>query len=621
MRFPRPVVTTSEGLKQLSAILADHDLICFDCETTSPDGDGLAFDRFMFGYSVAVKIDGEWRGWYIPVRHDNVRDLFYTPPKNAPLDKALDLIRGLQGKTLIIHNLSFEYKVFINEGIDPKLFQYEDTYAIAYLIDPTREGGNGLKALVKDIVGYQMKDFTFARAGVQDGRFAPLGTMAPYAIDDVVQMGRLYDKLWPVLEKRSLVKVYRDLYLEIIPLSVEMTEHGIKIDRSRLEQLEKDWYAELGQISDWFNSVFKTECNLASPKWLSDSLVDTGILPPLRGMERGASGQWSTASKIVQRWADGENNTPPKGVDCAKKLLRNRSLSKLISAYTETLIKAADSRLFVHPSFKPMGTSTGRWSCNNPNLQTVPSRTEEGKKIRACFIADQDDDMVLVGADFSQIEYRLLAHFSQAPALVESYINGEDLHRRTAAIVYGIDIDKVTDKQRSSAKGVNFGIIYGQGPAALAETIGTDEAGAKKFLKRYFDKIDGVKPWMEGYIERSRSLGYTTTLLGRRRYLPDLKSPITGFRAAAERRVINTRIQGSAADLTNIALRNLQRAINEGLPASIQLMVHDEIIVSCKRADAADVAAAMERIMGSVVQLRVPLIAEAQVGLDMKEIK
>jgi len=205
---------------------------------------------------------------------------------------------------------------------------------------------------------------------------------------------------------------------------------------------------------------------------------------------------------------------------------------------------------------------------------------------------------------------------------LDAYLNGQDLHRRTASIVYNKPIDQVTDKERSRAKGVNFGIIYGQGPAALGESLGMSEYEAKQFLKRYFKVIPGVKEWMEKYKQGATRHGYTETLLGRRRYLPDLKSGRFGLRSAAERRVINTRIQGSAADITNLAIRNLFRAKEQGdFPAEIQLMIHDEIIVTCEEHLAQEVADKMVDIMQSVVELTVPLIVEANIGRNLKETK
>lgn len=616
----RRVIQTSKNLKQLQLYLQKFDTIAFDCETSSPNGNGLDNDRFMIGYSIAVFDNDKWFGWYIPIRHDNLDGLFYEPADNAPLEESLDLIRSLYGKTLIVHNVAFEYRTFFNENIDRFKFEYHDTLAMGWLLDPSRDGGNGLKSLVKKKVGYSMTEFSSFGKG--DPRYTPIASMAPYAIDDVVQMGKLFHILEHEIDNDGLSKVYNEIYREIVAYSTDMSINGCKVDIERLKSLRVGWRQELNDIDQWFKKKLHiSEVKLESSKWLNQMLIEKYKLwPVLLDMERGKSGQYSVGAGNIKRWANGERKTSKAGIECAKKILRNRELSKLINAYCKTLVNAADENDYCHPSLGPFGTVTGRWNCKNPNLQTIPSRSNDGQIIRECFIADEG--MSLVGADYSQIEYRLLAHFTQSEPLLDAYLNGEDLHRRTASIVYNKPIEEVTDKERSRAKGVNFGIIYGQGPQALAEVLGLTEDGAKKFLARYFRLIPGVRDWMDSYKEQCRSVGYTQTILKRRRYLPDLSSHRRGLRGAAERRVINTRIQGSAADITNLAIRNMQREINEGkLPCKILLMVHDEIITTCRQEDAEFVAERMTDIMQSVVKIRVPLIVEAKIGKNMRETK
>mgnify|MGYP003647836265 CR=1 FL=1 len=615
-RIKRPlrrVIQTQKSLIQLREYLSQFGTIAFDLETTSPRGNGLDSDRFMIGYSVAVFDNEKWVGFYVPIRHDNPEGLFYEEADNAPLDIAIDVIKSLYGKTLIIQNIQFEYKTFFNEGIDRFQFKYEDTLAMAWLLDPSRDGGNGLKALVKKKVGYSMTEFSSFGKG--DPRYTPIASMAPYAIDDVVQMGKLYHILEKEIDDVGLIKVYKDLYCEIVPYSTDMSINGIKVDIDRLKSLQTIWRQELDEIDQWFRDKLRLqEIRLESPKWLNQILIEQFKLwPILLDMDKGKSGQYSTASGNVKRWSEGERRTSAVGMECAKKILRNRGLNKLISAYCKTLVRSADINNYCHPRFSVFGTVTGRWNCVDPNLQTVPSRSDDGQLIRECFIADEG--MVLIGADYSQIEYRLLAHFTQSKPLIEAYLNGEDLHKRTAAIIYDKHIDDVTDKERSSAKGVNFAIIYGQGPKALAQALKTDGDGAKRFLRKYFRLIPGVEGWMESYREACASRGYTQTLLGRRRYLPDLTSHKFKFRGAAERRAINTRVQGSAADITNLAIRNIQREINKGnLPCKILLMVHDEVVVTCLEQDAEYVAKRITEIMQSVVSLSIPLIVEAKIG-------
>jgi DNA polymerase-1 len=363
--------------------------------------------------------------------------------------------------------------------------------------------------------------------------------------------------------------------------------------------------------------------NFGSSKQLSDLFIDTlQIWKPLED-KRGGNDSWSTATDNLKTWSKTDNKkSTPLGKDIATQLLRYREISKLTTTYAEPLaiLGANDLNQRIHCSLNPMGTATGRFSCTNPNLQTIPSKSKDGKLIRECFIAKQG--YKLIGCDYSQIELRLLAHFTQSKPLVDAYFQGMDVHSSTASSIFQIPIEQVDEQKRRIGKGINFALIYGQGPRALAESVGVTEADAKMFIQRYFDNVRGVKEWKQGYIEECRTNLSTQTILGRKRLLTEFTTKDRELISRAERISVNTRIQGSAADLCNLAIRNFYRKINElGLDAKLLLQVHDEIVVECKEEIVEQVKDLLVYTMENVVKLRVPLVADPAIGNNLRETK
>jgi DNA polymerase-1 len=633
-KLKKSIISNDKDLQLLEDELSSYTTYCFDTETTNDQGDGLAFNRYMFGCSIAVKHNDRWKGYYISVRHksNNQISLFDNNQCDncTPTKVVATIQKLLSNKNVIIHNSQFERGVFKNEGIDYSTFNIIDTLPLAWLLDPERDGGNGLKNLVKQQLKYKMTEFS-AFKEFKDASLAPQSTMGLYAIDDVVQLGKLYDKLYPILLKDSrMSKIYHEIYLELVGIAFQMHYTGIEVDTEKLRSLAHIWKNEIQTIEINIKDAIKPslngsdisvdKLNLGSSKQLSELFIDTLCLwQPLED-DRGGNGSWSTATDNLKTWS--KSKSTPLGKEIATNILRHREISKLLGTYAEPLAQLGeqDVNRRVHCSLNPMGTATGRFSCKNPNLQTIPSKSKDGKIIRECFIAKKG--YKLIGCDYSQIELRLLAHFTKAKALVDAYHDGKDVHSATASSIFQIPIDQVDEQKRRIGKGINFALIYGQGANALAESVGVSLSDAKLFIQRYFDNVQGVREWKAGYIEECRSNLSTKTILGRTRLLPEFSTKDRELIARAERISVNTRIQGSAADLCNLAIRNFFRKLNEqNLDAKLLLQVHDEIVVECREDIVEYVKDLLVDTMQSVVKLEVPLIADPAIGNNLRETK
>lgn len=633
-KLKKTIISSDTDLQLLEDELSSYDTYCFDTETTNDNGDGLAFNRYMFGCSIAVKHNDRWKGYYISVRHktNNQVSLFDNNHcENCTPEKVSKTIQNLlSNKRVIIHNSQFERGVFKNENIDYSTFNIIDTLPLAWLLDPERDGGNGLKNLVKQQLKYKMTEFS-AFKEFKDASLAPQSTMSLYAVDDVVQLGKLFDKLYSMLLKDSrMAKIYHEIYLELVNIAFDMHYEGIEVDTEKLSSLANVWDVECRQIEQTIkdsvrpmlsdSDISVDKLNMGSSKQLSELFIDTlCIWQPLEN-DRGGNGSWSTATDNLKTWT--KSKSTPLGKEIATHILRHREISKLCSTYAEPLAQLGNSdvRKRIHCSLNPIGTATGRFSCTNPNLQTIPSKSKDGKIIRECFVAQKG--YKLIGCDYSQIELRLLAHFTKSKPLVDAYHEGKDVHSATASSIFQIPIDQVDEQKRRIGKGINFALIYGQGPRALAESVGVSESDAKLFIQRYFDNVKGVKEWKSSYIEECRSNLNTKTILGRTRLLPEFTTKDRELVARAERVSVNTRIQGSAADLCNLAIRNFYRKLQElRIDAKLLLQVHDEIVVECREEIVEYVKDLLVDTMQSVVKLEVPLIADPAIGNNLRETK
>ena len=459
-----------------------------------------------------------------------------------------------------------------------------DTMLAAYVLDPQRPSFD-LRALCEG-------------AGVPWDEACPAAPLWPL-------------RLWQEekLEADELTAVYRDIERPLAGVLYAMEREGFLIDANVLESLGRDFRARAAELEEQIYNLAGETFNIKSPKQLSEVLFDKLGLPRPRKTNRG----FATTSAEVLESLSGDYPI------CAL-ILEYRKYQKLDSTYVGALIKLRDANGRVHSSFDQTATATGRISSNEPNLQNIPVRTEVGREIRAAFVAKPG--CVLVDADYSQIELRVLAHMSGDETMRSAFLEGQDIHSRTAAEVYGVPLAEVTPAMRSAAKAVNFGIVYGISDFTLARNISVTRAEARDFMERYFARYPGVKRFMEEAVRLGRERGYARTLLGRRRYLPELKSGNYNVRAFGERCAMNSPIQGTAADIIKLAMIRVFEALRaQDLRARLILQVHDELIVEAPEDEAGRVRALLQECMEGVMRLSVPLRTDISVGRNWRECK
>ncbi len=400
-------------------------------------------------------------------------------------------------------------------------------------------------------------------------------------------------------------QVYREIELPLAYVLRDMESEGMLVDAEVLQSLGADFKKQIAALTDEIAEMAGVRINLNSPKQLGELLFTTlGIPSPTKKI--------STRAEVLEQLAE--------DYPICEKILEYRKYQKLQSTYIDALIPMRDSQGRIHTSFDPVGTATGRISSSEPNLQNIPVRTELGKAIRGAFIAGPG--RVLVDADYSQIELRVLAHISGDPTMIHAFQEGQDIHARTASEVYGVPLEEVTSQMRSACKAVNFGIVYGISEFTLAKNIGVSRWEAKDFIDRYFHRYPGVKAYMDGAVKKGYAQGYVTTLMGRRRYLPELQSSNYNLRSFGERCAMNSPIQGTAADIIKLAMIRVAKALKDGsYQAKLIMQVHDELIIEAPEAEAEAVKTLLRDCMENVAALSVPLKTEISTGADWRECK
>ncbi len=432
---------------------------------------------------------------------------------------------------------------------------------------------------------------------------APLGARgAAPARAEIVEA--LTAALAPKLAEAGLEPLFRDIEMPLAPILAEMEATGIAVDAAALAEISREFGAEETRLERECYELAGRQFNLNSPNQLREMLF-TELKLPTKGIKKTKSG-FSTDADTMEKLAAAH--------PMPRKLLEYRSVAKLKSTYADALGAMVDRTTGrIHTTLHQALTATGRLSSSDPNLQNIPTRSEEGRRIRRAFVAEQGH--LLLSADYSQIDLRVLAHLSGDATLVQAFQRGEDIHARTACEVMGIAADKVGPEQRRLAKVINFGIIYGMGPQRLAAELAIPVSEASDYIKRYFDRLPGVRAWFEQTLERGRRDGFVSTMFGRRRYLPELNAPPGGSRAQAERIAINTPIQGTAADLIKVAMIRLHSDIRRmELPARILMQVHDELLLEVRKDALAAVADTARREMEGVATIRVPLCVDLKSG-------
>jgi DNA polymerase-1 len=434
-------------------------------------------------------------------------------------------------------------------------------------------------------------------------------TAARYAAEDADMALRLMHAQVPELEESGTAELFRDVEMPLSLVLTAMQRVGVKVDTAFLEEMSGRLEEELARLEGECHGLADTEFNLNSPQQLADVLFVRLGLPTGKKTKTG----YSTDSEVLEKLRPHH--------DLPGKILEYRQVAKLKSTYVDALPRLVHPDTGrIHASFNQTVAATGRLSSSDPNLQNIPVRTELGRQVREAFVPGEPG-WLLLSADYSQIELRIMAHLSGDPVLVEAFREGIDVHRDTAARIFGVDPDEVTDLQRGQAKTVNFGILYGQGAFGLARTLGIPNAEASAFLKEYKAIYAGVIDYLDSTLEGARERGYVTTLLGRRRYLPNLKARGGPARAAAERLAVNTPIQGSAADMIKVAMVRLDERLRaEGRRSRMIAQVHDELLLEVPEEEADEVGAVVREVMEGAVELSVPVLVNVGIGGTWAEI-
>lgn len=602
------IVRDEAGLKALVETLNAADAIVWDVETTSVD----QMQAELVG--IALAVDGE-RGYYVPVGHQSGQQL--------SLSRVIDALQAPLTNPKIpkyAHNAVYDLVVMQRYGIDVTPVTF-DTMIAEWLRDPVSKF-LGLKAFARqylevnmtsidDLIGKGKKQQTMDRVAIEQ--------VGPYAAADAGVTFRAVEHLRPQLEQAGLVDLYETLEMPLVPVIAAMQQAGIALDVAYLAQMSERLASSLQALEDEIHALGGGygRFNINSPKQLNDVLFGKLGLPTA-GIRKTAHG-YSTDAATLERLAS------DTGAPIVLKILEYRELAKLKGTYVDALPELVNPHTGrVHTSYNQTGTSTGRLSSSNPNLQNIPIRTQIGREVRRAFVAPAG--RLLLAVDYSQIELRVLAHISQDATLLEAFAQGQDIHAATAATVYGIPLDQVTYEQRSFAKRVNFGLIYGMGAFRLSRDTDLTLAEAEAFVSTYFERLPGVEKYIEESKRRATSDGYLTTLFGRKRFFPALVSG-QGDRQSQQgelRAAVNMPIQGTAADIMKRAMINLHDEIQRrGLDALLTLQVHDELVLEVPEAQLEMVRDLVVLVMEDAYVMDAPLKANAQAGknwYDMQDV-
>ncbi|MEN3237622.1 DNA polymerase I [Methylobacterium ajmalii] len=604
-------VTTVESLDSWIAEAVEAGIVAVDTETTALD----ANKADLVGVSLAT---APGRACYIPLSHRGGEDLFGGGllPGQLSWEAVQARLKPLLENPSVLkigQNVKYDWLVLARHGIEVRPF--DDTMLISYVLDAGK-GSHGMDELARRHLGHQPITFAdVAGTGRQKVTFdkVALDKATAYAAEDADVTLRLWRLMKPRLAAERRATVYETLERPLVPVLARMEREGIKVDRQMLSRLSGDFAQSLARLEDEIQEMAGEKFSVSSPKQIGDILFGKMGLP---GAKKTPSGQWATPATLLEELAG-------QGLELPRKILDWRQLSKLKSTYTDSLQEHADRETDrVHTSFALAATTTGRLSSSDPNLQNIPVRTEEGRRIRQAFVADAGHK--LISADYSQIELRLLAHIADIPQLRQAFEDGIDIHAATASAMFGVPLDQMTSDLRRRAKTINFGIIYGISAFGLADRLGIPQGEAAAFIKQYFERFPGIRAYIDDTKKLCRDKGYVTTLFGRVCHYPQIRSNNPQERASVERQAINAPIQGTAADIIRRAMVRMEGALSEaGLSTRMLLQVHDELVFEAPD-DEVDralpiIARVMEEAPHPAVTLRVPLAVEAKAALNWQE--
>ena len=589
------LVESDADIKALTDLLFKQKQFVFDTETTNID----VYSAELVGLSFAIKAH---EAWYLSM-----------PADQKECQKKLELLRPLFDSESILkigQNLKYDISMLSQYGISVRgpLF---DTMLAHYLLEPEQRHNmdylaevylNYLTIPIEDLIGKGRQQKTM--------REVPVEQVKEYAAEDADITLQLYEKLMPLLKENGVEKLFYEIEMPLVPVLSRMEANGVKIDTENLQQISEAFGVEIRKIEEEIYKAAGMPFNIASPKQLGEVLFEK--LKIDEKAKKTKTGQYATGEDVLQKLS---HKHP-----IIQMILDYRSLTKLKSTYLDALPALVNPKDgLIHTSYNQAVTATGRLSSNNPNLQNIPVRTEKGREIRRAFVP-RSEAYTLLAADYSQIELRIIAHLSQDPAMVADFNLGHDIHAATAAKVFHVPMDQVTKEQRSRAKAVNFGIIYGMSAFGLAERMELSRSEAADIIKKYFEEYAGIKEYMNRSISLARERGYAETILGRRRYLRDINGANSVVRGFAERNAINAPIQGSSADMIKIAMIGIHQELERlKMQSKMILQVHDELVFDTHLDELDTLKAIVQDKMVNALPLSVPVVVEMNTGVNWLE--
>ena len=575
--------------------------IALDTETDSLD----VLSARLVGVSLSL---GVGQGWYVPLAHRVQSPQLSWEAEVRPRLSAL-FVQG--GPSIIGHNLKFDLGVLASHGLDLRASVSAgfDTMIASFLVNQER-ARHSLDECAQRYLGRRTISFEeVVPTGVPGASFdsVDIETATRYAAEDAEVAFALKEYLAPRIQANGLGPLFHEIEMPLVAVLGEMEREGVRVDSEALGELSHQLTVDMQRLEREIYESAGKAFNIASPKQLAEVLFTRLGLPVIKKRKTGPSTDVTVLEELRYQH-------PLPG-----QVLEYRHLTKLLGTYVEVLPRLVHPKTGrIHSSYNQAVAATGRLSSSDPNLQNIPVRTAQGRQIREAFLPAAGK--VFVGADYSQIELRVLAHLSQDPGLIETFQRGEDIHTRTALEIFGGSAADVTREMRSRAKTINFGVLYGMSAFRLAREFGVPRGDAQRFIDRYFDRYPGIKAYMERTVAGGRETGYVTTLLGRRRYIPELTAGKKALQQAAERMAINTPVQGTAADVIKKAMVHISAALRErGSGARMVMQVHDELLFEVPEAEAEAIRDLVVEQMEGALELSVPLTVEAAIGRNWND--
>lgn len=601
------VVTNLEELQNYINLIEENEkIVAFDCETTSLD----TLNTQLVGFSLSSQAG---KGIYVPLYTSNLFENLDFIPQDKALEQIARLFNNPQ-VTVILHNGKFDYKVLRSNGIkinnNKVSCKLVDTMIAEWLLNSDKTGKNSysLEYLAETKLGLKGIEYEDLVPKGQTFADLPVEKAYPYAAEDADFTFQLWQKLEPQLKSQNLYELFTSTEMRLMPLLAEMEIQGIHLDSQTLYDYNKELTIGIEDIQNKIYSTVGHTFNIASPKQLQEILFTERGLKPTKKTKTG----YSTDTSVLEELALYD--------PVPKMILEYRELAKLQSTYVETLPTMCDKNERIHTDFIQTGTATGRLSCREPNLQNIPVRNEAGRKIRSAFTATPGT--ILISADYSQIELVVLAHLSQDKNMCNAFISGTDVHKATAALIFGVPQEEVTPQMRRTAKTINFGVIYGMSAFRLANDLGISRTQAAEFIENYFKTYSSVNDFINSTIQKTEETGFVQTIFGRKRQIANINSKNKLEKSGAERMAVNTPVQGSAADIVKKAMLDVSKALEEeNTQAKLILQVHDELLVECpdNPQTIEKTISIIKEKMENAVKLNVPLKVSIEYGKNWGE--